>query len=239
MAFERNLEGASIQRLVSVSPPLPHMESVLNKKHPWETLQWKTALTHPPSWEIIYLRPPFLTHLCLYPQSNLLFTFIDSTTCINLHKHLTGQRAKPLWAIGNEEDPACPQLKGPLSQLREGEAEGRAEVRHTSRAKTVQCTKAHEHYFMHVLVPSSADGLCTCPQPITALATAVQAWAYCQCSRTPPPTPAATAPHCLPLTSFQSHIWLVCCLPCLNILSHQSSASVLFVILKWTSVWQQ
>lgn len=47
-----------------------------------------------------------------------------------------------------------------------------------------------------------------------------------------PPTPAATALHCLPLTSFQSHIWLVCSLPCLNILSHQSSASVLFVILK-------
>lgn len=95
----------------------------------------------------------------------------------------------------------------------------------------------HAVFHARVLVPkSSADCLCT--WPITVLATAAQTWAHCAAEHHPWHL-KAIALHSSPLTSFQSHVWPVCCLPCLNFLSHQSSAPVLSVILKWTSVWQQ
>lgn len=133
---------------------------------------------------------------------------------------------------------SVPSWKHHLTALRRW---SRAEVRHSSKAKTVQCTKAQDQYFMHVYwYPRILLIACVHVHGPSLLWLQLFKPEHTACAAEHhPPTPEGHTLHCSPLTSFQSHVWLICCLTCLNFLSYQSSASVLFVILKWTSVWQQ
>lgn len=96
----------------------------------------------------------------------------------------------------------------------------RAEQRclHSSKAKTGQCTKAHDQYYMHVYGS---------PRVLPIACIHVHGYSCSNLSirsvqqDTTSLTPAAISLHCLPLTSFWSHAWLVYFLPCLNFLSHR------------------
>lgn len=162
------------------------MESVLNKKHPWETLQ----LWNDMHWYILLLGKssawdphPRPISVCNHSPISFLPPLIPFT-CINLHKHLTGQRGKPLWATGNEGDHSLSPVEGTtLTALRRWSRE-------QSRGA---CTAARQRQYSAQRHTTNITCTCTGPQEFCRLpaymctATAVQTWAYGQCSRIPPP----------------------------------------------------
>lgn len=76
MAFERDLEGAFVYVLGSLSPPLPQQDAICLKQ---EASMGNSAVQNTTDTSsFLGNHLPSLTHLCLYPQSYILFTSIDS-----------------------------------------------------------------------------------------------------------------------------------------------------------------
>lgn len=234
MAFERDLEGASTYRSGSVSPPLPQQDGIYHKQEAsigntavQNSTDTSSFLENPlpeapipdPSLCVPTVLSPFYLH-----WFHLHVLFCTNTSLDRGQNHC--------WPHEMRKTPAFPQLKGPLPQLWEGEAENRA-AQHQGKD-----TKAH-------ISCRYTDPQEFCWLPVYMCR--AQHCSGCSCSnlsvlsvqQNTTLTPAPLALHCCPLSSSLSRVWLACCPPCLNFLSHQSSASVLFGILKWTSVWQQ
>lgn len=239
MSFERDLEDAPVYGLGSVSPLfLRGMESVPNKYHPWWRLQCKTALTHPPSWEIIYPRPLYPTQLCSFPQTYPLFSSIDS-----LYMFYSALLQTLYWTEGKtivghrrwERTQYIPSGRDHSHTLRRWRKEySGAACRAARQGQTVQQTDKGTQPIFHacILVPkNSADCLHSSTQSISALATPFQSWAYCQCSKhTTSPTTAVKSLSLPSTAQFpKPHIWLFYFLPCLNLRSYQRTASFLFL----------
>lgn len=215
MSFERDLEDAPVYGLGSVSPLfLRGMESVPNKYHPWWRLQCKTALTHPPSWVIIYPRPLYPAQLCSFPQTCPLFFLhwfpihvllcATSNTLLDRGQNHCGPQKM-------RENTVHPQRKGPLSQLWEDEEKSTVELPAEQLGKAEQYSrqkKAHNQYFMHAywslrILPIACIPLLS---PSVPWLHPSKAEHTVSAASVPPPQQLLSSPcHYLPLPSFPSH----------------------------------